>query len=414
MKSHCWANLAYFPEIQKNTGRSKKILAESKHMEAEDVKMCGDEGEDTSGEDESVESDDETSDAEDNFPTIKAQDFHKMLEVALESYLEVEKSGFTWQHFYKGSRHPTLHYVVFTVYVKVDTDEADVLCGKFKSRGRNVKHVCRNCHIPMAKADEMLKNYPHKTQTQIERLAKKGEVERLRLMSQHCLKNAWHKVRFPYQPGKPIRGIHGGTPCEKLHQFDLGIMKTARSEFFQQVGESSEVAKDIDGLAIYYGTKLAHQSDRTIPSTNFGNGISEGKLMARQYKGVLLILAAVLRSTKGRSLLSPKKNFKSREERSDWLMLVETLLEWDAYLCEPAMLIKHVKRLRQKHKVIMYLMLKVVKRRKGMGLKTNKFHAILHMMEDILMYGVPMEFDTGGNEGHHKGSKTAAKTTQRN
>ena len=110
-----------------------------------------------------------------------------------------------------------------------------------------------------------------------------------------------------------------------------------------------------------------------------------------------------------------KKNFKTAEERADWLMLVETLLQWDAYLGEPKMLRKHIKRLiRRKHKIIMCLLLKVVKRKKGMGLKTNKFHAILHMMDDILLYGVPMEMDTGANESHHKASKRAARTTQRN
>ena len=48
-----------------------------------------------------------------------------------------------------------------------------------------------------------------------------------------------------------------------------------------------------------------------------------------------------------------------------------------------------------------------------MGLKFIKFHGILHMMEDILLYGVPMELDTGANESHHKQAKQAAKVTQR-
>ena len=35
------------------------------------------------------------------------------------------------------------------------------------------------------------------------------------------------------------------------------------------------------------------------------------------------------------------------------------------------------------------------------------------MMEDILLYGVPAEMDTGANESHHKLAKQAAKVTQR-
>ena len=54
-----------------------------------------------------------------------------------------------------------------------------------------------------------------------------------------------------------------------------------------------------------------------------------------------------------------------------------------------------------------------VKKDKNMGLKLIKFHGILHMMEDILLYGVPMELDTGAKESHHKQAKQAAKVTQR-
>ena len=40
-----------------------------------------------------------------------------------------------------------------------------------------------------------------------------------------------------------------------------------------------------------------------------------------------------------------------------------------------------------------------------MGLKIVKFHAIMHMAQDILDYEVPMEFDTGANESCHKAEK---------
>ena len=37
-----------------------------------------------------------------------------------------------------------------------------------------------------------------------------------------------------------------------------------------------------------------------------------------------------------------------------------------------------------------------------MGLKIVKFHAIVHVAQDVLDFGVPMEFDTGTNESGHK------------
>ena len=141
--------------------------------------------------------------------------------------------------------------------------------------------------------------------------------------------------------------------------------------------------------------------------------LKKGKLMAKQYRGVLLLMATVISSSLGRKLLMARKKFKKENGLRDWTLLVELLLEWEAYLCEKRMKRSHVTRLAKKHRYIMYIMLSVAKRSEGMGLKLMKFHAIVHMVEDILLYGVPSKFDTGSNESHHKPTKYAAKLTQR-
>ncbi len=126
-------------------------------------------------------------------------------------------------------------------------------------------------------------------------------------------------------------------------------------------------------------------------------------------------MAVLLQSTKGRELLkeSMKGNFKEEWLLDDWALLVETLLQWEAYLKLAQMEKKHVKRLQKKHRYLMFLIKKVSARSKGMGLKIQKFHGILHIAEDIMMFGVPMVMDTGANESHHKLAKLAAKLTQR-
>ena len=77
------------------------------------------------------------------------------------------------------------------------------------------------------------------------------------------------------------------------------------------------------------------------------------------------------------------------------------------------MYLKDVKRLKKKHRYIMYIMRKVAQRTAGMGLKLLKFHTILHIWEDILQCGVPLEFDTSANESMHKPAKQASKMTQK-
>ena len=77
------------------------------------------------------------------------------------------------------------------------------------------------------------------------------------------------------------------------------------------------------------------------------------------------------------------------------------------------MKIKHVERAKEKHRYLMYLIRKVAKRTEGMGLKISKYHMITHMADDILNFGVPMEYDTGTNESGHKSEGKAASLTQK-
>lgn len=88
-------------------------------------------------------------------------------------------------------------------------------------------------------------------------------------------------------------------------------------------------------------------------------------------------------------------------------------MQWEAYLTSDQMDKKHVKRLEKKNRFIMYLLKKVGNRTTKMGFKVMKFHAIIHLFEDIFMFGVPMVVDTGSNESHHKTTKVAAKLTQK-
>ena len=402
-KPHMWVELGWVPIIKKAEGRGKKLLKESQHLDAEDINIFDGEGEEVEGEEDDYDPDEGTS------PT-KAQDFHHMLAIILESYVDLQETGFVWDLPHGKKVLKDMHNKLFTPMVKCDTEEGDTLCAKYKPRTKNVKHLCRYCHCPTSKAGHYSAKYPYKTQKDIEKLIKGGKLEKLKAMSQHDIENSWYKVRFNLGND---RGIHCACPSDKTHAVDLGTLKRVREIFFTDVGENAAVAEDIAGLARVYGKFLAHQSDRSMPLTNFSNSIGEGRKMAKEYKGVILLIAAILRSTLGRKLVGTKKKFRQDHTKDDWLLLVELLLEWEAYLCEPRMLRRHVVRLEKKTRFIMYILKKVANRTKGMGWGIMKFHAMTHMVHDILLYGVPLEFDTGANESHHKASKMAARLTQR-
>ena len=86
--------------------------------------------------------------------------------------------------------------------------------------------------------------------------------------------------------------------------------------------------------------------------------------MGKNYRGVLVIILAMVRSTKGRAILNKYRKFKKESDLDDWILLVELMLEWESYLNEPQMSLKHVKRLDKKHRFIMYIMRKVAQRTK--------------------------------------------------
>lgn len=257
-------------------------------------------------------------------------------------------------------------FKIFVPFIKCDTEEGDLLCGKFLNRGKGVKQICRYCHVPTDKADDPTARYPFKTQKQIQKMCEKGEVEKLRAISQSCIRNAWYRVTFHHAND---RGIHGACPSEMLHAILLGIFKYLRNIFFDNCGKTTQLAEDINGLAKTYGSLLIHQSDRDLPNTNFSRGIRKGKLMAKEYRGVLLVMAAVLRSTEGRKLMMSKRKFGGLPGLIDWTWLTEMLLEWESYLNEKQMRESDVKRLATKNRFIMYIMKNVAKRHEGMGLK---------------------------------------------
>ena len=375
-------------------------------MESYDIHLMDREGEYA----ESDSDDNESASSDEEDAAVKAQDFHTMLSFALSSFVKLQETGFEWDKAAYGKIFSGIKFIPIVINVKCDTEEGDLNCGKYTVRTRNVKHVCRYCHCPTEQADDPNARHKFKTQHEIEKLVTNRNLVRLKQISQQYIKNAWYKVRFHLAND---RGIHGACPSEMLHAILLGVFKYCRNIFFLHMGEESKLAEDINGLAQMYGKLLTHQADRDIPYTNFAKGIQRGKLMAKQYRGVLFVMAATIRSTLGRQLLMKKKRFGGEDGLRDWTLLVELLLEWEAYLCEKRMKRSHVQRLAKKHRFIMYIMRNVARRSKGMGLKIMKFHAIIHLVEDILLFGVPSEVDTGSNESHHKTTKVAAKLTQR-
>ena len=126
---------------------------------------------------------------------------------------------------------------------------------------------------------------------------------------------------------------------EMLHHILLGIFKYARDCFLVQVGKTSQPADEINSLARLLGQMFPRQSGRDLPKTNFAKGIFEGKIMGKEFCGVLLVIAAILQASYGRKKLKQchSRNFWQQWLIDDWSLLIETLLEWESFLKLPNM-----------------------------------------------------------------------------
>ena len=413
-KKHAWRTLGYVPSYMKEISRGKKMFHDSGHEStALHPQIDEDEGDiqevlQAAGSKKKTKKEEKVSDA-----FMKAQDWHAIVEEMLKSYVEVEKDSFVFDYRFKGKTYKNLEMVPFLLFVKADTEEADKMCGKFLSRTKRIKQLCRYCDMPTEWADSCVACYKYKSEPWIKGLCQANEVEKLRALSQHCLKfNAFYGIRFGSHNN---RGIHGATPIDMLHMVLLGMFKYIKAEFFQQIGPTSVAAVEINALCTWIGKLFARQSDRDLPKTQFGQGIVKGKLMGKEMSGIMLLLATCLQTAQGKEILGKARGsvFKSDIVLQDWVLLLETMLQWEAYMKQPTMKRKHVKRLEKKHRYLLYLMKKVMARTTGMGLKLVKFHALLHIAADILMFGVPMNVDTSTNEEHWKPAKVAAKLTQK-
>ena len=271
-RAYCWAPLGYIEKVHEQGGRGRTILKEANHLESQDGQ-------------ESVDSD-ETVILASGVGDSSAQDFHAMMSVVLEDFVELQNQGFLWDHYdtVLAKLHQNIHYHLFVPFIKADSKEADLICGKYAQRF-SAQQICRKCHIPLSESDDHLAKHKLKTADEIRKLVQNADLPGLKALSQTYLTNAFHSLRFSL--GNRY-GVHGSCPSEMLHAFLLGTFKYLRDIFFEMVGTDSEGARQMNALAKVYSRMFSRQSDQTMPGTAFTRGIQVGKLMAKDYRGVLL------------------------------------------------------------------------------------------------------------------------------
>ena len=348
-------------------------------------------------------------------PNTNAQDFHCILHTILASYKEIQDSGgIDWDLHYKG-RMWLLCLIPFIIFIKGDGVEHDKHCGKYGSRTEGVKQLCRYCCCPNAETDNPFALHERKSVPMISGMVKKKNLAGLKNLSQKYIWNAWYELRFGSHNDL---GIHGAAPMEIIHWIQLGQFKYSREMLFDQTGEGN-LGVELNVVATSLGPLLQRQSDRALPRTKFSRGVMKGKLMAHEYTGVILVLAATLRCSRGRKVIDEfarttkqKQNFSGQDWINDWVTMLELQLQFYAWLSLPSLKVHDVMEMDAKVRKYLQLVKNVGRRHVGMKFKTMNFHGTLHVPQDIKNFGAPSNVNTMSDEMHHKDDKKSSKRTQ--
>jgi hypothetical protein len=139
--------------------------------------------------------------------------YHEILGVMLASVVRLQrKGGVPFSFTYRGKQYDA-NLKVFLMFIIGDTKGHDKLCGRYNSRALQAKQ------IPTMDCDNAFYPWQHVKPDVVHSLVVSNDLEGLKAMSQHPLKNAFYNSKLDI--GRNPRGIHGMTPGEPLHFIDL-------------------------------------------------------------------------------------------------------------------------------------------------------------------------------------------------
>ena len=374
--------------------------------------------------------------------SLKAQDYHFMMDAILESLVKLQETGgIAWRLKYKGVEYDVILKIV-VLFVIADNEGHDKLCGRYLSS--LARRLCRYCDCPIADISNPDVKFSYTKQSQVEKLVQKNDLKGLQAMSQHHLQNAFYRLDF----GPNSRGLHGACPAELLHTVQYGLsLYSAQSLFFQKKlkrntggkrrrlatmqddpqvylpAESSmysthsvlggQLTSRVDGWAKKYGRWLQHQSDRDLPRCFFSQSLSSmKKFNGHEVQGILLLLLLILCSYGSAEEIDDKL---TPERHANYISLLEKLVLWEEFLKCPTFRRKDLREVKKYVPLLLDLFKRVVNRQEGLGNTFLKFHLPLHMIDDIMEFGSPLNFH--GNVGEHNFidmvKKPSAKTQRR-
>ena len=340
---------------------------------------------------------------------------HRFLDVLLSGLVKAQQEGgLTAPILTKDGRQSRLCFKVPLCYVIGDVEGHDDLCARYGSH--MTYRLNRECDCLTDSADNPDVVCTYLKASFLTQLRQRNDNETLQSFSFHNVTNAFDNVCF----GANEYGINRATPTEVLHSIQKGWYLYALDGFYSKIGGQA-IRDFLDHLVTRVSADCAHQSDRNMPRLKFANGIlSYANLQAHETTGVLLLIVISLHCNIGwdkNSATSMTKNSFIRSRNCNvhhvkqYRDLFETLLCMEQWLKLPSVRKADVtssggihleSRAKTALQIAVKKFVKMVNRSTGMGMKLTKMHSVLHVPDDVAMFGSGKNWDSGPSESNHK------------
>ena len=359
---------------------------------------------------------------------MNLKDFHKVMGVALSSFVDIyEQGGFYWID-QKGRTvllKPYLHFFIG------DIAGVNEMVGHYNNNN-NVQCLLKDCKCQQ---DDYTQTFPPKCSqvTWLELSQCKSDEEIFDLLFEKGLVSerdmcdifedadfaqsiSKHPIRIAFDRlplSDPYQGVIGLTPQEMLHMMGCGVLKYLIFGIRNVIGKNGTNSR-LKGLinALFPNVKeyITKNSERDVcPMSNRNGFFNVTSLTNEEIRGNLLGLVILMQTTYGRHLLSPcfEKKGINYDEMLETLCLV---LAWERFHLDP----QSRQDLLDAEQVTWDLQLRIMrdiprefrepegKIPGSKGWTIPKFHSMQSVSKFCLKFGCSKCYDSSANEKNHK------------
>ena len=362
-----------------------------------------------------------------------ARNYHRCLAKVLESF--VNNQGFKEPLYGQFRLGPYIQKVrlFFPLCCFLgDALSGDRLCGRYEAY-QNVNRLTRSCDVSSANADNLYHQcrllkmndfqedavYALKLMGILECESDDDEIpsddeqrkQDLKVVEEEFQNNSQHIVDSAFAPvwfGVNKRGILGASPVDLMHAFLHGVLVYLLRVFFSSFTDTHR--QKLDNLVDRMLNQVHSSERKNFPRIGFSKGVTNLTLLTHdEWAGMAFTVALVAISEDGRKLLdsvyerpTSQKVDSPPEIRChplDILEILELVLAFHAwYKCgHPFPVSSRAEKdaVLQQIRDMLQLIMTKLPRHEGEGWKLQKLHDLLHLALDMLLFGSPLNWDTG-------------------